>query len=302
MSEELIKLDTFAPIKERFISLIDEQTFLKESSFAIQHLNKNSYLAKSTKESILSSVLNIAQVGLTLNPALKLAYLVPRRVGSDVTCCLEPSYVGLCKLATDTGSVKNIYAHLIYESDEFKQILGTENEIIHNPKLGNRGEFVGVYAVAILSDNRKQVEVMDKMDVFEIRDYSESYKAFLNKKTSDCVWERNFGEMARKTVVKRLCKYLPKTENWEKISKAIELDNQDYGISNGQINYIDSLLLTCSYAEEKKQFIERNLNTYTAEQATRLIEDLKNSQINPITHGGGGGSQTQIKEELEKYK
>lgn len=293
-----LKPAIFEPIKNRFIEIVDEVTFKKECSFALQHLAKNSYLQKSTPESLMSSVLNIAQVGLTLNPVMKLAYLVPRFTNGNVECCLEPSYQGLVKLLTDSGSVNNVYAHLIYENDVFEQILGTENTIIHKPKLGNRGEILGAYAVAVLANGSKQCEVMEILEIKEIRDTSESYKAFLNGKTKTCIWADWFDEMARKTIIKRLVKYLPKS-NYDKLATAIELTNDDFQASYNQLSLIDSLLLTSGIAEEKKDFIEKNMNTYNKEQAGQCIEMLKLNQIDAI-NSGGGYSQTMIKEKLKE--
>lgn len=281
------------PIKERFVKICNEETYLKEASFALQHLAKNNFLAGCTRSSIQMAVLNIAQIGLTLNPALKLAYLVPRMQGGERICCLEPSYMGLCKLVTDTGSAKNIYAHLIYENDLFEQILGTENKIIHKPKLGERGEFVGVYAVAVLSDGRTQVEVMDKLDVYEIRDKSESYKAFKEKKVKTCVWEDSFGEMTRKTVIKRLTKYLPKTEHWDKISQAIELDNKDYESQHWQLDKIEELLKISGCAEEKKDWISKTMYSYNYEQASQTIKELESAVPDAIL-AGRNYSQTTV--------
>lgn len=298
--ENQLTIKTFDPIKTRFVELMDEKTFLKEASFAMQHLGKNTYLATATHKSILESVLNVAQIGLTLNPALKLAYLVPRRVGQDVVCILEPSYQGLCKLATDTGSVKNIYAEIVYQNDQFERILGTENKIIHKPKNSDRGDAIGVYAVAHLFDGRCQTEWMDNLEVYEIRDYSESYKAFKAGKVKDCIWERNEFEMWRKTVIKRLCKYLPKTENWEQLEKAIEFDNYDYKIDFWQMDKIEQLMKSSAMSEEKKEFINRYLNTYTKDQANQLIYELENSQVNPI-HAGNNYNQTDIKKLKEQH-
>ena len=288
-----LAISAFEPIRQRFSEVMDEKTFLKEASFAVQLLSKNSYLASSTQKSVLESVLNVAQIGITLNPALKLAYLVPRRVGSDCVCCLEPSYQGLCKLTTDTGSVKNIYAEIVYSNDKFDRILGTENRIVHIPKNSDRGEAIGVYAVAHLFDGRTQTEYMEKLNVYEIRDYSESYKSFVAGKTKDCIWNRNEFEMWRKTVIKRLCKYLPKTENWERLEKAIEMDNQDFKIDYWQIDKIEQLLKTSSMAEEKKEYIWRYLNTYTKEEAHKIIHELEESQVNRI-HAGLNYNQGDI--------
>ncbi|OHB99883.1 MAG: hypothetical protein A2Z57_11205 [Planctomycetes bacterium RIFCSPHIGHO2_12_39_6] len=299
--ETKLSLKTFDSIRPRFIELVDEETFLKEASFAMQHLSKNAYLAGADQNSIIQAVLNIAQVGLTLNPVSKLAYLVPRRQGQLVVCCLEPSYQGLVKLLTDTGSVKNIYAYVIFENDIFEQTLGTSTEIIHKPKLKDKGEIVGVYAVAILNDNRKQIEVMNKEDINEIRDMSESYKAFEKGNTKSCVWVDFYDEMARKTVIKRLCKYLPKTDKWDKISTAIDLDNQDYKASQGQMGIIETLIQTSSWAEDKKEYVLNSIPEMTFKEASETIQDLKESQVDAIS-SGNEYSQTDISKKLKTLK
>ena len=52
--------DQFKAIQPRFVELTNEETFLKECSFALQHFNKNDFLAKSTTESKMEAVMNVA--------------------------------------------------------------------------------------------------------------------------------------------------------------------------------------------------------------------------------------------------
>jgi len=274
-------------IQNKFVKLTDENTFKKECSFAMQHFNKNDFLAKSTIESKLEAVLNVAQIGLTLNPVLKFAYLVPRsaKIGGQfvVQCHLEPSYQGLVKLITDTGSATSVYAHIVYEGDEFEETLGTSVEILHRPKRTSK-EIKMVYAVAVLQDGKKQVEVMTVEEVNEIREGSESYKAFLKNKNIPCIWEKHYSEMARKTVIKRLCKYLPKTQQWEKIAQAIELTNEDFRCTVGQIGLIESLLMNANITDEDKNRIEADAESLSFDAATKTIKWLKENQLNGLTH------------------
>lgn len=299
METNQLTVKTFDAIKPRFTEIVDEITFKKEISFAMQILGKNSYLASATQNSILESVLNIAQIGLTLNPAMKMAYLVPRRAGGQVVCCLEPSYQGLCKLVTDTGSVKNIYAHPVYENDQFSHVLGTNVQLIHKPTISNKGSMIAVYAVAILNDDRTQVEVMDIEEVNKIRDRSEGYKSFKSGKASTAIWETDYSEMARKTVVKRLTKYLPKTEQWDKVQSAIDLMDQDFKADHYQLDLIEQLMRTSSMDAEKKEYHSRYINMLTREQANKLIEELRASQVDPVL-SGHNYNQTQLKEHLGK--
>lgn len=298
-----LTVKTFKKIEGRFTDLVGKETFDKECSFALQHLSKNLFLQQSTPESLLVSVLNIAQVGLTLNPVMKLAYLVPRRdwKSNTVICHLEPSYQGLVKLLTDSKSVINVYAHLIYSNDAFEQILGTQNEIIHKPKLGNRGDIIGVYGVGVLQNGDKQTEVMDVSEVNEIRDSSESYKSFKSGKSKSCIWNDWYDEMARKTVIKRLVKYLPKSNHHaqELLMKSIDLDNNDHQMNDGQANLIDSLLLTSTITEERKCHIEEFMVTFSHNAAQQTIELLKDNQVDKLQNGMPA-SQADIKKSLEK--
>jgi len=245
MSNELQINSIFKPIENRLIELIDPTAIVKECNFAMQHFAKNEYLNGSTVESKQQAVLNVAQCGLTLNPILKLAYLVPRYNNTKkvVECFFEPSYQGLAKLVTDTGSAKSISCYPVFKGDEFNVSLGTNVEIKHTPKYEST-EITHAYSVAILSDGSKMIEVMTGSQINDIRDGSESYKSFKAGKTKTCIWEKDYSEMCRKTVIKRIVKYLPKTEMWDKLATAIDIDNSDYGITDNQRDYIESLLIT----------------------------------------------------------
>jgi recombination protein RecT len=286
MSQELtiLKQSDFKPIQERFIELVNPENFQREVSFALQILDKNAYLAKSSKQSILQSVLNVAQIGLSLNPVLKLAYLVPRwnRASNGVECYLEPSYQGLVKLLTDTKSIVNIEAHLIYEGDDVVLDMASDRKVVkHVPYVLNKkdkGAIMGVYSLATLHDGSKSVEVMSIGEVYEIRERSESYKKAKEKHGMTTVWVTDEGEMIRKTVIRRHFKYLPKSENFEKAAEAIKLDETDYPASHAQWAMITNLLHTAVISEEKKEQIERECNSYTSIEASMSIEYLLQNQ------------------------
>lgn len=66
-----------------FVGAVTDQsvTWAKESQFAIQYFQRNDYLAKTALSNPISAqnaIINVAAIGITLNPASKLAYLVPR--------------------------------------------------------------------------------------------------------------------------------------------------------------------------------------------------------------------------------
>lgn len=269
----------------------------REVSFAIQSINKSAQLQKCSKESLLQAVLNVSNVGLTLNPAAKEAFLIPRwsSLTKSMEASLEPSYIGLVKLLTDTGSVKSMVCQLVYAGDVFEiDLANNVSPVIHKPQLTKTSkQIVGVYALATLSDNTRQVEWMELSEVEDIRERSETYKAFKSGQIKSCTWASDFGEMMRKTVIKRIYKYLPRSEKAAFLDKAIDLDNEDYKISDGQIQYIENLLASSTMDERQKQWLEMEIPTMGAKRASEVIETLKMNQPNERTRVRNGETLSQ---------
>jgi len=195
--------------------------FNREANFAVQILEGNSYLQKLDAQSIVNSVKNISLIGLTLNPALKYAYLVPRAN----KCTMDISYIGMIKLLTDAGTIKNVVADVVYQKeidqDKFKFKKGTDAFIKHEPLVfeKDKGDLVGAYAIAYFRDGGSQFELMGKDEIEKIKLTSESYK---NEKTRQySPWENWESEMWKKTVLRRLFKMLPKTKMSDKLIAAV---------------------------------------------------------------------------------
>ncbi len=264
---------------------LKEEDFNKEASFAMQHLHNQPYLQKSSKESLLKAVLNVAQTGLTLNPVSKYAYLVPRNVKRNgqytIEAVLEPSYVGLVKLLTDTGSVRSIETHLVYEGDDIDINMAHPDKVIkHIPYVLNgkeKGKHIAVYSIANLHDGSKHFEFMDIKECYDIRARSESYKAFIAGRAKSCIWDSDEGEMIRKTIIKRHYKYLPKTDKARQIEEAIGLDNE----SNGFRAAIDISAKYYAYELLEQNRYEDNMHAKrkemidTAEYQDELQEVIK---------------------------
>lgn len=197
--------------------------FEREAGFAIQILANNEYalgVAMNNKQSVIDAVMNISAIGISLNPAKKQAYLVPR----DRKICLDLSYIGLLDLAVASGSIMWGKAELVKESDDFR-LNGFDKPPVHerNPFAKDRGEVVGVYVVAKTHSGDYLTETMTIDEVNDIRNRSSAWKAYLEKKKS-CPWVTDPGEMAKKTVIKRASKTWPKAD---RLDKAIHFLNTD---------------------------------------------------------------------------
>lgn len=177
-------------------------TYQREASFALQCVGASEELQKCDTESLRNAIVNVASVGLTINPAMKLAYLVPRKGKA----CLDISYIGLVKIATDSGGVLAVSAVPVRANDGFVYN-GPFDAPIHTfdpfATAESRGDIIGVYALAKLASGVTQVDTLSRQEIDKIRAMS---------KAKSGPWFEWFDEMMKKSVIKRASKLWPRTE------------------------------------------------------------------------------------------
>jgi recombination protein RecT len=215
--------DDIYSVRDSFVAVLSDRdiNFEREAGFAIQAISRNDYtvgVAIKSRQSVIDAVTNIAAIGISLNPAKKQAYLVPR----DGKICLDISYMGLMDLAMATGSIRWAQAALVHAEDVFV-LNGFDKPPTHNysPFATNRGPVVGVYVVVKTADGEYLTHTMDIASAYAIRDRSPAWR-----KDKSGPWKTDEGEMVKKTCVKQAYKYWPKTERLE---KAIHYLNTDGG-------------------------------------------------------------------------
>ena len=224
MSNQIVSIENLVyGIKPAFESVLVDRgvVFEREAEFAIQAILASDYatnIARQNQQSVIDAVTNVAAIGISLNPAKKQAYLVPRKGG----ICLSIGYMGLMDMAMDSGSIKWGQARLVYAADTFR-LNGLDRQPTHefDPFNKERGEVVGVYVSVKTADGDYLTEAMSTEEINSIRDRSDSWA---KKKSGP--WLTDWGEMAKKTVVHRAYKYWPKTERLE---NAIHHLNTDAG-------------------------------------------------------------------------
>jgi len=199
----------------------EEVAFGRESQFALQAVRATPMLQKCDIVSLQEAVMQVAYVGLTLNPLLGYCYLVPFKNENSgaLNAKLMIGYKGMIKLGTDEASVRAVEAEVIYERDEFFIEHGTVPRIIHRIKAFNtkeRGEPIGAYCITTLASGQKTFEIMDRDQIMKC-------KAVAKTKN---VWEGPFGmEQWKKTVVRRAWKRWPRTtklEHAEQVMHTVE--------------------------------------------------------------------------------
>lgn len=183
---------------------------------ALVAASKQPKLLQCTGVSICKAVMTASELGLDCSGTLGSGYLVPYKT----ECQFIPGYRGLIDLARRSGQISRIESHIVYKQDEFTVEFGLDQKLIHRPYFGadrqeGRDNVVCVYGIAELRDNTKQLEVMTVSQIEAIRRRSPA--------GNSGPWCEHWEEMARKTVVRRLCKYLPMSAELE---RALTIENE----------------------------------------------------------------------------
>lgn len=243
---------------------LDADRLLK---IALVAVSKNDLLMKCSHTSILQSVMTAAQLGLDCGGALGSAYLVPFYIKQKgcYECQLVVGYRGLIDLARRSGQIASIEARIVYQNDVFEldySIDGTQFK--HQPCLdGDPGPMRLVYGIAKLKDDGgHQFEIMTKAQVEKIKALSQTGRD--NKGP----WRDHYDEMARKTVVKRLAKYLPISVE---LNDAIGEDNKVEG---------DASAISVTQPSETAKLNDRLLGA-RQNSAAALPEPIDVEQVDP---------------------
>lgn len=199
-------------------------------SVAITAFNRTPKLLQAETSSVLSCIMTCAQLGLLPDGMLGQAYLVPFNQGfgenRKVMCQLIVGYRGLLTLARNSGEIESISAHVVYDGDDFQYEFGLQEQCKHVPsEEAVRGEITHAYAVARFKDGGHCFDVLTRSEIDKIMTASQGYQAAekeWNGKPAkqDSPWHRHYAEMARKTAIRRIAKYLPLS-----VQKAISLED-----------------------------------------------------------------------------
>jgi recombination protein RecT len=198
-----------------------------ELGFAMQIFQNNPTLQRCDPQSILNAVVNVARTSITLNPVMKLAYLIPRKN----KCVLEFSYMGLVAMLRDNGCIKSISAHIVYEDENFEFDLAN-NKIRHLPKYAqsenehNLRKIIGCYSRATLPNNEIVYEFMPMWEIEKVKRSSEGSD---NKYSAWQTWK---DEMIKKSVIKRHFKMLISVNVTEALTTALSIENENNVLVN----------------------------------------------------------------------
>ncbi len=212
----------------------------------LQAISRNPTLMECTPESVVGAIMNCATLGLEPN-LIGHAYLVPFRNGKTgkMEAQFQIGYKGLLDLVRRTGDVSQVYAYEVRESDEFDYELGVHATLKHKPATSERGEVTGYYSVYHLKDGGYGFFYISKDEAMA------HAQKFSKSKTKEGKlfgpWADHFDEMAKKTAMKAMTKYMPISVEAQAIMEGISRDESVVKVQEDKTGVTGESFFTATY-------------------------------------------------------
>jgi len=184
-----------------------------------------------------------------------------------------PGFKGYIQKIREASTVDDFYTKVVYEGDAFDVEEGTQPRIIHKPSLydkkyGDDAYLTHVYSVIVYKSGRTDHEIMTREQINKIRD-GVTQK---NKGKETPMWKQSYGEMSRKTTIRRHQKRI----QLKSVQKLVQFDNH---ISNGNAVNISNDGMEVSEIVEDDKSTEKELKAYVKEKK------IKNKDIKKYCFG-----------------
>jgi recombination protein RecT len=189
---------------------------------ALRAVQKNPDLLKADRASVINACIDAANDGL----------LPDGREGAMVMFGPKaqwmPMTFGILKKIRNSGGLKSIMAHVVYEGDAFRYWVdeGGEHVLYEASDAPDKTTVRRVFAMAITTDGGVYIEVMDKEDIEKVRAVS--------KAKNNGPWVSWWEEMAKKTVIRRLSKRLPMSTDLDDLIRRDDALYDLNGASDGK--------------------------------------------------------------------
>ena len=182
----------------------------------LTEVRKSPDLAQADPTTLLGGVMLAAQLKLEIGSGLGEMYLTPRKEYGRQICLPIIGYQGMIKLALRSEFVTDVHAFLVREGDQFSYGANAERGMFFEWQPRDFEEtrtWTGVVAVARMAKGGTTWVYLTRAQV----------EARRPAKWERTPWAKHEDEMVKKTAVRALAKYLPKSTE---LGKAIEADEQ----------------------------------------------------------------------------
>jgi len=240
---------------------------------------RSSGLANCSLPSFLQSAIKAAELGLDFAGQTGQAYLVPlkNKWTGQIEANFWPGYQGFIELTYRSGKVDFIDTQLVHEKDKCEYQLGSAPYIHHRPCVsGDAGPVLFGYAIAFLKEAKfPKIEIMSNAQLEVIRGRSRA--------KDNGPWKTDEEEMKRKTLIRRIWKYLPKTPE---MIDAEQADNQNFEMTG---DFVDD---TAQDAELGVKGLRKRIDS----------KDVVNTPPPPVNNKRRRRTKAQIEQDLMREK
>lgn len=197
-------------LKMALPSHISVDKFQRVTMTAIQ---SNPDLLEADRRSLFAAVTKAAQDGLLPDGREGALVIFNQRNrqtnGWDKKVQWMPMIAGILKKIRQSGEIASVDVHIVHEKDKFTYRPGIDAVPIFEPDwFADRGKPIGAYAIATLKSGEVvPPEIMNVADIEKVRKVSRA--------SDKGPWVDWWGEMARKTVMRRFAKRLPSSTDIE---------------------------------------------------------------------------------------
>ncbi len=232
--------------------------------------NNKPVLESCTSTSIANSLMNMATLGLSVQK--KQGYFIS--YGNQ--CQFQRSYFGNITIARRYG-MKDIHAEIIYDGDEFKYHIEDGNKILdsHEQDFMNidNDKILGAYAVVLMEDGTKHLEVMN------IKQIKQAWlQGYGYKENGNGTHQKFTDQMAKKTVVNRALKQIINTHGDVFVQEA---DNDTETVSRD-----DAFAADVAYEIEqnanKEEFIPEPMAIEEQPKQPTVAEVVQSAEKEPV--------------------
>lgn len=217
-------------IERQLAGAMDAEAFVRT---VLSEVTKTPKLMSADPKTVLGGIMLAAQLRLEIGSGLGEMYLTPRQDHGKDICLPIIGFQGLIKLALRSEMVTNVQAFLVREGDEFRYGANSERGMYYDwvpADLEETRQWTHVVATARMRAGGTTFAYLTRDAVIARRP---SY-------WKSTPWATHPDQMAMKTAVRALAKYLPKSTD---LGRALEADGQKVqhvkGLDEVQVTRLD---------------------------------------------------------------
>lgn len=221
-------------IERQLAGVMNADAFIRT---VLSEITKQPKLMSADPQTVLGGIMLAAQLRLEIGAGLGEMWLVPRKDHGRDVCLPVVGFQGLVKLALRSEFVTNVEAFMVREGDDFHYGATADRGMFYEwlPRdFDEDRPWIGVVASARMKAGGTSWVYLTKAQVFKRR------PTYWDKGTP---WQTHEEEMAKKTAVRALAKFLPKSTD---LGRAIEADEGKAtyvkGLDEIQISRVDDTI------------------------------------------------------------